>query len=67
MSVKYQTHFYTLLALIAFAANSILCRLTLAEQQIDALNFTLLRLLSGAFVLALLGRPDQSELRSWPT
>jgi len=67
MSVKYQTHFYTLLALIAFAANSILCRLTLAEQQIDALNFTLLRLLSGAFVLALLVRPDQSELRSWPT
>ena len=49
-----QIHIATLLALIAFAANSILCRLALAEQQIEALNFTLLRLLSGALVLAIL-------------
>ena len=41
----------TLLALIAFAGNSVLCRLALAEGNIDAGSFTLLRILSGALVL----------------
>ena len=45
---------FTLLALIAFAANSVLCRLALGQQAIDAANFTLLRLLSGALVLMLI-------------
>lgn len=44
----------TLLALIAFAANSVLCRLALGQQAIDAAGFTILRLLSGAFVLFVL-------------
>ncbi|HYV17423.1 MAG TPA: DMT family transporter [Verrucomicrobiae bacterium] len=44
----------TLLALLAFAANSILCRLALGAGHIDAASFTTLRLLSGAIVLALL-------------
>lgn len=44
----------TLLALIAFAGNSILCRYALAESQIDAASFTVIRLISGAAVLALL-------------
>lgn len=63
MPIKYQTSLYTLCALLAFAANSILCRLALAEQQIEALNFTLLRLLSGALVLAILVRPGRNELK----
>ena len=42
------------LALLAFAANSILCRLALREGGIDPLGFTLLRLASGAAMLALL-------------
>jgi len=51
-SVK--TFALTLLALVAFAANSVLCRLALGEQSIDAASFTLLRLLSGAIVLVLI-------------
>ena len=41
----------TLLALIAFAGNSVLCRLALADQTIDATSFTILRLVSGAITL----------------
>lgn len=46
----------TLLALAAFAGNSLLCRAALANTQIDATSFTLLRMLSGALVLWLLVR-----------
>jgi len=63
MQNTYQTSFYTLLALLAFAANSVLCRLALAEQQIEALNFTLVRLAAGALVLLILVRPDRTELK----
>ncbi len=41
----------TFLALIAFAANSVLCRLALGNESIDASNFTSIRLLSGVIVL----------------
>jgi drug/metabolite transporter (DMT)-like permease len=44
----------TVLALTAFAANSILCRLALASHEIDPASFTLIRLSSGALVLALI-------------
>ncbi|MGB0941266.1 MAG: DMT family transporter [Marinomonas sp.] len=44
----------TSVALIAFAGNSFLCRWALAGQQIDALSFTLIRLLSGAITLVFL-------------
>jgi len=43
-----------LFALMAFAANSVLCRLALAENSIDASGFTILRLLSGAVMLAII-------------
>lgn len=42
---------FTALALVAFAANSVLCRLALGEKTIDASSFTAIRLLSGALVL----------------
>jgi len=42
------------LALIAFAANSVLCRLALGNETIDASSFTAIRLLSGAIVLFLI-------------
>jgi len=42
---------FTTLALIAFAANSVLCRLALGGKTIDAAGFTSIRLLSGAIVL----------------
>ncbi len=44
----------TALALVAFAANSLLCRWALAHTSIDAASFTTLRLASGAAVLVLL-------------
>ena len=43
-----------MIAMLAFAANSVLCRLALAGQQIDAMSFSLLRVCSGAAVLFLL-------------
>jgi drug/metabolite transporter (DMT)-like permease len=42
------------LALIAFAANSILARLALTETLIDPISFTAVRMASGALVLALI-------------
>lgn len=44
----------TILALFAFAGNSILCRLALGENAIDAASFTSIRLFSGVVVLLLL-------------
>lgn len=46
-----KTLFTTGFALIAFAANSILCRLALGDLAIDAAGFTIIRLSSGAIVL----------------
>ena len=43
-------------AMMAFAANSLLCRAALGARAIDALTFTSVRLVSGALVLALLVR-----------
>lgn len=41
-------------ALTAFAANSVLCRLALGNDTVDAASFTTIRLLSGALTLAVL-------------
>ena len=49
----------TTLTMIAFAANSVLCRMALKETGIDAASFTSLRLLSGAAMLWLLMRWQQ--------
>jgi len=46
-----KTSLLTSLALIAFAANSVLCRLALGNGIIDASSFTGIRLLSGAVAL----------------
>lgn len=44
----------TALAMIAFAANSLLCRLALGGGEIDAASFTTIRVVSGALVLVLI-------------
>ncbi len=49
-----KTILFTGFALIAFAANSVLCRLALGMKLIDASSFTIVRLLSGAVVLFLI-------------
>lgn len=47
---------FTVLAMLAFAANSLLCRLALKHSAIDPASFTGLRLVSGAVALALIVR-----------
>jgi drug/metabolite transporter (DMT)-like permease len=43
----------TIFSLLAFAGNSVLCRLALGENTIDAASFTVIRLLSGIIVLTI--------------
>jgi len=50
----FKTLLLTSVALIAFAANSVLNRLALVDKSIDAPSFTIIRLLSGAVVLLLI-------------
>lgn len=49
-----KTVFYTIFALVCFAFNSILCRLALKSDEIDAPSFTAIRLISGAVILFLI-------------
>jgi drug/metabolite transporter (DMT)-like permease len=49
-----KTLLLTSLALIAFAANSVLCRLALGEGAIDAAGFTIVRMVSAVLVLLIL-------------
>lgn len=46
----------TLLTMVAFAGNSLLCRAALNETSIDAASFTAIRLISGAAMLWLVVR-----------
>ncbi len=60
----------TLLAMIAFAANSLLCRVALRETNIDAATFTLVRIVSGALVLCLVVSTRNRSGRgagNWPS
>lgn len=49
-----KTAIYTAFALLAFAGNSVLCRLALGDEAIDAASFTVIRLLSGVLVLLVI-------------
>ncbi len=53
----------TVCAMLAFAGNSLLCRLALKETDIDAASFTAVRLASGALVLWLIvyRRKDRTQ------
>ena len=59
-------------AMMAFAANSLLCRAALGARAVDALTFTTVRLASGALVLALLARSargrsgGRGSFTAWP-
>ena len=52
----------TLLALVAFASNSLLTRLALGSRRLDAASFTAVRLVSGAVMLAAI---VLVQSRSW--
>ena len=49
-----QTVIVTFITLVAFAANSVLCRWALMDQTIDPLSFSIVRILSGALTLLIL-------------
>ena len=51
MNPRFLTVFYTSLAMVAFASNSLLNRLALGQESIDAVSYTAVRLISGAFAL----------------
>ena len=58
----------TLLAMIAFAGNSLLCRAALKQTTIDAASFTFIRIVSGAVALWLimqLRRAPWTKAGSW--
>ena len=59
----------TSLAMLAFAGNSLLCRIALRDTAIDAATFTAIRLASGALILAIILRSRgvrPSTGGSWP-
>jgi drug/metabolite transporter (DMT)-like permease len=61
---------FTLLAMIAFASNSLLCRAALKQAKIDAATFTSVRILSGAVALWLIVRLRGAVLNAagtWPS
>ena len=68
-SIKIRTIALTGSAMVAFAANSVLCRVALSQAAIDPATFTLVRLASGTFVLCLIlsfrRKPEQPG-GSWP-
>jgi drug/metabolite transporter (DMT)-like permease len=58
----------TLMAMTAFAGNSLLCRLALKQTSIDAASFTFIRIISGAVALWLIVRTRGRSLEkagSW--
>jgi drug/metabolite transporter (DMT)-like permease len=60
----------TLLAMIAFAGNSLLCRAALKQTSIDAASFTFIRIFSGAAALWLIMKMHGAawkEAGNWPS
>jgi drug/metabolite transporter (DMT)-like permease len=64
-----RTVVYSTLALIAFASNSVLCRLALQRAAVDPATFTTIRMISGAAMLLLVvawtGRHSAQPAGSW--
>lgn len=52
-----KTMLLTSIAMLAFAANSLLCRVALGLEQIDAASFTSVRIVSGALAMGLMILP----------
>lgn len=68
---RFSTAAYTALALVAFAANSVLCRLALHDGAIDPSSFSIVRFVSGAVMLLVITmgvqRQRQPLAGSWST
>jgi drug/metabolite transporter (DMT)-like permease len=69
MSPALRLPFLIVFAMLAFAGNSLLCRVALRDTSIDAATFTSIRLASGALLLAILLRARgkrPTAAGSWP-
>lgn len=64
-----RTVLLTVVAILAFAANSLLCRLALGQGLIDAATFTTVRVITGAVTLCLIAlfcrRPHDRSTADW--
>lgn len=63
-----RTASFTAIAMLAFAGNSLLCRLALKETPIDPASFTAIRMVSGAltlFLIVKLRQPQTGAAGSW--
>jgi drug/metabolite transporter (DMT)-like permease len=72
MQPRFLTALYTSLAMVAFASNSLLNRLALGRESIDAISYTTIRLMSGALVLWLIASLQRNRSRpkirgNWPS
>lgn len=56
---------YTAVAMVFFAANSVLARLAMREREIDGGSFTSVRIISGALVLASLVALGKDRSSAW--
>jgi drug/metabolite transporter (DMT)-like permease len=63
--VTRRTAVLTVLALVAFASNSLLARAALRGGLVDPATFTLVRLAAGAFVLVLLAARTRPARETW--
>jgi drug/metabolite transporter (DMT)-like permease len=61
-----RTIWLTFIAMMAFAANSLLCRAALGEGLIDAASFTTIRAVSGAVTLLLIVLPNWRTKQTTP-
>jgi len=64
--MKANTVFLTVVAMVAFAANSVLCRLALGAGLIDAASFATVRTISGAVLLAAILLLRQKKVAARP-
>jgi drug/metabolite transporter (DMT)-like permease len=68
--LRQQVFIFTLLAMLAFAGNSLLCRFALKHTAIDAASFTSVRMMSGALALWLIVRLRNgvpTRAGNWPS
>jgi drug/metabolite transporter (DMT)-like permease len=61
MTDRYRVVGLTVLAMLAFAGNSLLCRIAMRDTAIDAATFTAIRIAAGALMLAVLLRSRGSR------
>jgi len=58
------TSLYTVLALLAFAGNNLLCRVALGRHAIDPASFTTIRMVSGAAILLAISAQRPAQRRT---